>query len=644
MQSKKETIVWLSQKSTGMGVEAGAFSNDFLVVLDDMRRVLSRILGRTLTLSEGGCFSLRFVRLSEVLDEYAVDAFRIEVDGTGMTLSAVDERGWTMAVYWILGKWVGVRWIWPGADGECLPDVSEIRIPSGIQTVIPDFVWRDIGPGGPVWQSHTVREAEKAMGVESSMVETFHLWMRRNLMGGLRAQDGHQAVRLLDPRVYGKEHPEYFALVGAVRQSEFENGKHGNQLCTSNPEVIETVAANVCHFFRMHPHIEMLSISPNDGGGFCECLDCRAQDPVSEEALQGDFAAFKEGGAMNVTRSITDRIFKFANAVAERVFEEFRDRRLLLLVYSAYRDPPRETALHPMVIAQFCCQCSRYGNDEVRQSDIQSVEALSEWTWRRGIYEYFEQGAWPGIVRLFPQRIAESVKLWHSKGFRYYSTQGSWGFAVGAPNYYILAAMLWETDQDWREILRGFCEHGFGSAAVDLQHYFTAFADRWESYQAALRGLKGDTSAQGGGYRDVGQLYPSDFLATMRALLDRARAKLTDYPIQSGRVAFVARGLEFTEAYVWACRELVSWCEAGGGNIDADGVIIIRREWMDSKEKKEWLERILEQWTALDRIIAEARKEPTLSFFWLRYHRDVRKQGEPLKSLRAALGLASDLN
>jgi hypothetical protein len=85
----------------------------------------------------------------------------------------------------------------------------------------------------------------------------------------------HTFIKLIPPEKYYAEHPEYFALVNGKR-TVTDSKSPGNQLCTSNPNIIREVAANLIAVLDAEPEIELITLSPNDSGGFCECEKCRA--------------------------------------------------------------------------------------------------------------------------------------------------------------------------------------------------------------------------------------------------------------------------------------------------------------------------------------------------------------------------------
>ncbi len=100
-------------------------------------------------------------------------------------------------------------------------------------------------------------------------------WMARNkvnggLSGGLDAVRGgsikyypfvHTFYRLIPPKKYFKDHPEYFALVDGKRRDK------NAQLCLTNAEVLRIATATVFDWIREHPEATIFSVSQNDSMG-----------------------------------------------------------------------------------------------------------------------------------------------------------------------------------------------------------------------------------------------------------------------------------------------------------------------------------------------------------------------------------------
>src|SRR5262249_29125827 len=98
-------------------------------------------------------------------------------------------------------------------------------------------------------------------------------WLRHNKgeVGSETFFFGHSWSGYIKPSEENKKrHPEWFALQ--------KDGTRGDQLCTTNPEVIDIFIRKVIGHFDQHPDDMVASISPNDGYGFCTCPRCKALD------------------------------------------------------------------------------------------------------------------------------------------------------------------------------------------------------------------------------------------------------------------------------------------------------------------------------------------------------------------------------
>ena len=83
-----------------------------------------------------------------------------------------------------------------------------------------------------------------------------------------------------------------------------------------------------------NPQAIMVSVEPNDGGGHCECDECKAVGTIS------------------------DRVFLLANQVAEAVAARFPDKYVGLLAYAQHAEPP-SFELHPNVYVQLTTSMRR---------------------------------------------------------------------------------------------------------------------------------------------------------------------------------------------------------------------------------------------------------------------------------------------
>jgi hypothetical protein len=144
---------------------------------------------------------------------------------------------------------------------------------------------------------------------------------------------------------YFEKHPEWYSLLGGKR---VPGDVHGRQLCVTASGLADGFAANVIRVFDDDPKCRLMSISPNDGYGWCQCPACIDLD----KRMCGGRTTKQGLGAERPFRG--DRVFWFANEVATRVAEKHPDKKLLVLAYVNYAEPPDTVRPHPNVVPFLC--------------------------------------------------------------------------------------------------------------------------------------------------------------------------------------------------------------------------------------------------------------------------------------------------
>ena len=158
--------------------------------------------------------------------------------------------GSLFAVYDFLEKFCQVRWLWPGIYGEVIPHQQNLTIPQIDIKEEPAFIIRSINFGSRLCKNPKLIAAD------------WRKWLRRQKMGWVpQMWFGHSVGTHFPPKEYFPTHPEYYALVGGVRKPQ--------QLCTSNKEMQKALVEKI-----VHAKADVVSISPADGSGFCECEKC----------------------------------------------------------------------------------------------------------------------------------------------------------------------------------------------------------------------------------------------------------------------------------------------------------------------------------------------------------------------------------
>ncbi len=438
------------------------------------------------------------------------DLFIVGGDTEGTALDRATRTGTLYGVYGILERFGGVRWLWPGELGEVVLASPDFTVPDDLDLSDgPDFRIRSLWVTyrNPGWLAHD-----------------YYTWWRRSGQGqDISGNAGHAYARLLGES-YFDEHPEYYALVNGERRPM--RGTHG-QICTSNPEVVE-----ICAQAAAENPKDIVPISPNDGSGFCECEQCRALDVPEAMMPWGD-------GEMV---ALTDRIFTFANAVAERAHEINPDKLFGHFCYTFFKQPPAKLEdLSDYIVLFFAYGCHWYRDPEMRKRYHGYIDGWSRYGNPMVAREYYGLIYWHGLPNIHTRMIEEDIKYIRDRGFIGLQSEMCYDFATHGPNYYVAAKLLWDTDLTREEILADYYRAGFGPAADDVAEYFDIFERRLASLGA---------DACGAGSSNVNSLaaqFDADTVAAARAALDRAYTR-TDDAIFTARLDFFRSGLEYTDA------------------------------------------------------------------------------------------------
>jgi len=559
------------------------------------------------------------------------ESFRIQSEGRYIHIVGSDDDGLLFGIYTFLEEFCGVRWFWPGELGEVVPETNKLSIPEIDLHQSPDFKWRNRGPGGPLWGSFDRISMMKELGVSNRHLEEVTLWEKRNKIGGMKIYGGHAWGNIVPPAKYGKEHPEYFALVGGKRDADPEkfDGKHGAQLCTSNSELISIFTAYIDNFFRQHPEYEAIHITPNDGGKFCECERCRILDIGKRCKNNPDKPV------------ITDRIFTFVNTVAEEVKKKHPGKYLVNMAYSWYRDPPERIKIDENVIAQYCLwSCYLHYDEKKRNEHYTIAKGWSDIAQNVAIYEYFINGAWPDLPRIVYTKIAESLRYLHGIGIKLYQTQAGDGFAVNGLNYYIASKLWWNINTDVGRLIDDFYQKAFGDAGLHIRKYYERLQNAWRS--AVERGEHPSCSSFVN--TNIQDVYPMELLEECKMDLERAR-KLTKDIIIKKRIGFIEKGLLYVMLTIKAVT-LTKDLECRGIPIivktitDEEEIINLQNtEKRDTKldnESMKLLSDAVQAWTIRDQYVESLKDDYVISYFWIKYN-DENRFFNPIKRLREIL-------
>lgn len=456
-----------------------------------------------------------------------------------------DPNGTRYAVTTFLEDKLGVRYLWPGELGKVVPRRETITVPDFeyrftpklAQRRIRSMAYHDRLQVGLDRLGFTKADYERLRAnAQRTQVESPDWFGWQRLGGTLNLHSGHAFPHLWAK--YGKEHPEWFALQSNGSRDQSKNPDRA-RLCVSNPDLIAAIAREKIEELNKNPSLLGVSIAPNDGGrlAFCTCPQCEALDAAKgRKVLLWDFSKGNRRDFEHV--SLTDRMVYFWNAIAEKVAKAHPDKFLVVDAYSVYAAPPVERKLHPNLVVRFAPLA--YHAEDYRQ------ESLREWDgWSKAAKRIFFR---PNLM-LAGRRDGMPLLYVHKfgKDFRYLASHSMMGtdfdacchnWATQGLNYYIVARLHWNPEQDVDALVDDYCQAGFGPAARSVRRYF----DRLEAVmdEVATRKIKATT------------VFDAKALAGLRKELEKARRDAGSDPAIAKRVASLELGLRWTEIEVRA--------------------------------------------------------------------------------------------
>jgi hypothetical protein len=354
-------------------------------------------------------------------------------------------RGTLNGVYTFLEEKLGVRWFTP--ELEVVPKSERLKLPALNETLVPalenrEVFWTEVMRDGDFAARHRMN------GTNYKLTEKH---------GGRFAvyfPFVHSFDNLIPQDLY-KEHPEYFPLIKGKRVSGYV------QRCLSNPEVLKLGKARVREWIKEHPEANIISVSQNDVGKWCQCEQCKALDDE-----EGSPAA---------------SLLRFVNAIAEDIEHGFPNVRIDTLAYQYTRKPPKTIRPRSNVIIRLCSiECCfahplatcdsqenrRFRDDIIAWQPVAPVLYIWDYTTDFGHY----QQPFPNFDVLQP-----NVQFFVHHGVKSLFEQGNYSSGGGGEmeplRAYVLAKLLWNPNTDPQKHANEFINAFYGQAAPKVRAY-----------------------------------------------------------------------------------------------------------------------------------------------------------------------------
>jgi len=439
--------------------------------LNDLSIYLSKITGKNFSVRNGEVISGKgifvFLNRKGILDESSNNRLQ-NGNSEGFVLSGNSERllivashpsGLSKGIYTYL-DWLGVKWYFPGERWEKLVSKTSINYPFTTYSV-PSFIYRNFFGTGGIRSVTPIDPSGKIM-------KEWEDWKRRNRMGSEFDIGGHYGeVFNVGNQNLLEQNPQYLALVNGKRVWNVSA-----KWCVSNAgfrkAFIEDRVSELRKSLNLktYPYNQVvLSVDPSDGGGDCECDNCKKLGTVS------------------------DRYYFLANEVA-KAFKKISPRASVsLMAYNTHAAPPSFALMPNVVVMIVPYAFQNFGTPQ------QFIEA---WTRRHTnllMYDYYCMPDWhydvPSPRKTSWDILVNRIRYWKQKKIKGFLLESAYGTGLAGPGLYLAARLGWDNQAKVEEIRKEFYNDMFGTAAGEMGRYFqflnTDYVD--ESSLAYLRFL-----------------------------------------------------------------------------------------------------------------------------------------------------------
>lgn len=273
----------------------------------------------------------------------------------------------------------------------------------------------------------------------------------------------HPTGILLNPYIYFKDYPEYYALNPTLKKRTWAAVTNHNststmftQLCISNPETLKAVTKNTIRWIDECPDMANFAFCFGDRYGpsnWCACENCKKY-------------------AVNDT----DRWLKFINKVAEKVHEKYPDVIISFLTYAeTWDESPQHVKPAKNVAVEYCMSFKEWGckNHYNCKTNIMTGGPNHFLKWHK---DY--KGARQQVGLYGPEMPSGMLYPWARKlrDFKKMDIKSvvNYGWDLSWNDYlrqYVLAQLAWNPDRDVDELIDKFCEFYYKNAGRYVAAY-----------------------------------------------------------------------------------------------------------------------------------------------------------------------------
>lgn len=402
-----------------------------------LTQILDKMSGAKFTLTEGdgkkgiavGTINdfpeIPFKPLFNVKDPGESQGYEIKSHPDGIYIIGATPQAAEYAVSNFLYR-LGYRNFFPTERWQIIPEKKTLEF-SGYIRETPDYFTRVIFPGYGLW---------------NEFGDSTKKWLADNRGNGFQIFTGHVYESIIRNRKKDfTDHPEYAALVNGERKLL--------KFCVSNPGLQQLVVDYAMKYFEKNPERDSISMEPSDGGGWCECVECKKMGTPSTRAIF------------------------LANTVADAIATKYPEKSVCLYAYNQHSQPP-EIDVKPNVLVSIATAFIKGG--------LTFKEVVAGWQAKKaaiGIREYYDVYLWssslPGSSRGSNLAyLKRTIPEFYDMGSRHMTAEASDDWGPDGLGYYLAKRMLWNTKEkdNTESIINDFLDKCFGPAAKEMKEFY----------------------------------------------------------------------------------------------------------------------------------------------------------------------------
>ena len=401
----------------------------------------------------GSSQAMRSGNVGFSVDDFGEEDLRIVVRDGNIAVAGGRPRGTLYGVYTFLEDYLGVRFL--THDHTHVPPVGDSRVVGPVdRSYQPPLEYRHASYGENVAYPKLAARLRNNATVEDPK------------LGGSApiTNINHSFYRQVMVEKHWAEHPEYYALLGKdYKGRKGVAGKRStlwdSQPCLSNPEVLKIVVQAVREELKSRPGAKNVSVSQNDGYGYCTCEKCAAIDK-REESHMGS-------------------LLTFVNAVADEIAKTHPNVKIGTLAYVYSERPPKTIKPRPNVQIQLCsvpCRPTRPINDRTCVQNEGFRRNLAGWgricndigIWNYNLNHHLLLLPNPNM------RVVEpNIRFFVANNVRRVFMQSPHGMSTEFSDLknYVTSRLLWNPKLSGRQLRNEFLRLHYGKAAAPIRYY-----------------------------------------------------------------------------------------------------------------------------------------------------------------------------